>query len=356
MSRFFSRRHAGLTAYVPGEQPKDQKLIKLNTNEAPFSPSQSVLDALSGDAVSKLNLYPDPTGIRLREALAGYHGVSPENITLGNGSDESLAFTFLAFFDGERTVRFPDITYGLYPVLAGLFGISYETLPLGDALEVRVSDYIGSDGHVVLANPNAPTGIALSVSDIARIAESSPDRLVVVDEAYADFARESAVKLTQRYDNLIVVRTFSKSWFFAGGRIGYAVGNSELIRDIETIRNSFNPYNINSLTLLAGEAAIRDCGYYADNWKKINNTRADTARRLRTLDFTVTPSQSNFLFAHHDKTRGAELFARLRERGILVRRWDLPRIAEYLRITVGTDAQMDALIGALTDILQEEST
>jgi histidinol-phosphate aminotransferase len=312
-----------------------------------------VLDTLNPGAASCLNLYPDPDGTALRAKLAAYHGVDSCNIVLGNGSDETLAFIFLAFFDGSHGVAFPDVTYGLYPVLASLFNIPYTRIPVGDTLDVNVEDYIGIDRNIVLANPNAQTGIALHIGEIERIAGTNPNRVVVIDEAYADFSGFSAIPLTGTYENLVVVRTYSKSRFMAGARLSYAIGDSSLIADIETVRRSYNPYNINSVTLAAGEAAI-DCGdYYTEHWRRITNTRDRTALAMRALGFTLTDSSANFLFARNRDIPGAEIFGRLREGGILVRRFDSPeRISDWLRITVGTEGQMEALIRALESIVK----
>jgi histidinol-phosphate aminotransferase len=352
LSKFFSKRHAGLKPYVPGEQPRGG-YIKLNTNEAPYPPAPAVLYALHPGAAARLNLYPDPDGAALRAKLAAYHGVERGNIVLGNGSDETLAFIFLAFFDGERGVASPDVTYGLYPVLASLYNIPYTHMPVGGALEIRAEDYINIGRNIVLANPNAQTGIALPIGDIERIAGDNPDHVVVIDEAYADFAGISAIPLTRRYENLIVVRTYSKSRFMAGARLSYAVGDGALIADIDTVRRSFNPYNINSVTLAAGEAAMDSYDYYAERWKRITDTRERSAGAMRALGFTLTDSAANFLFARHNGIPGADIFGRLREAGILVRRFDEPgRISDWLRITVGTDRQMDTLIGALESIVK----
>jgi histidinol-phosphate aminotransferase len=314
-----------------------------------------VSDALRPGAAAKLNLYPDPDGAALRAKLAAYHGARIGNIVLGNGSDETLAFIFLAFFDGERGAVSPDVTYGLYPVLASLYNIPYTSIPVGGAFEVRAEDYVNIGRNIVLANPNAQTGIALPIGEIERIAGANPDHIVVIDEAYADFAGISAIPLTRKYENLLVVRTYSKSRFMAGARLSYAVGDSALIEDIDTVRRSFNPYNINSFTLAAGEAAIDSGDYYAERWKRITDTRDRTADAMRARSFTLTDSAANFLFARHSDMPGADIFRRLREAGILVRRFDEPeRISDWLRITVGTDGQMDALIRALESIVNSK--
>ncbi|MDR2356887.1 MAG: aminotransferase class I/II-fold pyridoxal phosphate-dependent enzyme [Oscillospiraceae bacterium] len=355
MSRFFSRRHASLTPYTPGEQPRAGDFIKLNTNEAPYPPSPAVSEALASGVAGRLNLYPDPAGTALRSKLADYHGANARNIALGNGSDETLAFIFLAFFDGERGVVFPDVTYGLYPVLASLYGVPYSEIPVDGTLAVRAEDYCGARENVVLANPNAQTGIALPTSDIERIAASNRERVIVVDEAYADFAGLTAVPLTQKHDNLIVVRTYSKSRFMAGARLSYAVGHEDLIADLETIRCSFNPYNVNSVTLEAGAAAIDSGEYYKRHWELITDARRRCSETLRTLGFELTDSRANFLFTRHPKVPGRTLFDRLRGAGVLTRRFDRPeRIADWLRITVGTGAQMETLAGLMKEIVLTE--
>ncbi|MDR3209748.1 MAG: histidinol-phosphate transaminase [Oscillospiraceae bacterium] len=350
MSRFFSARHADLQPYVPGEQPRGRKFIKLNTNEAPFPSPPSVMEAIANAAAS-LELYSDPTGAGLRAALAEYHGVKPENITLGNGSDETLAFAFSAFCDDARAIRFPDITYGFYPVFARFFNVPFTEIPVDAALAVRAADYIDCGENIVLASPNAPTGLLLTGDEIERIAASNPDRVVIIDEAYADFAGQTAIGLTGKYDNLLVVRTYSKSRFLAGARLGYAVGNAELIQDLETVRYSFNPYNVNSLTLAAGAAALREYEYYSVRWQEINTTRDITQEALRDLGFTLTDSRANFIFTRHPTMPGEMLYARLRARGFLVRSLPKARIRDYLRITVGAREDMEALVNAIREEL-----
>ena len=353
MSRFFSSRHAKLVPYTPGEQPRDMQFIKLNTNESPFPPPKSVLDVLRSELPEQLNLYSDPTCLRLREALANYHGVDVENVSVANGSDETLAFAFLAYGSEQSHFVFPDITYGLYDVVSVLYGIPYSTVPLKDTLEINPDDYLNVRCNVVLSNPNAPTGIVLPLSEIERIAVSNTDNIVVVDEAYADFWGQSAISLTAKYDNLLVVRTYSKSRNMAGARIGYAIGNKALIYDLEAIRYSINPYNLNSLTLAAGAAAFDDNDYYEDCWATICATREETKTALRSMGFTVTDSQANFIFANHTGFTGPALYSKLRERGILVRNLSHPRIRDWLRITVGTGEQMRALLSAINEILEE---
>ncbi|MDR0446661.1 MAG: aminotransferase class I/II-fold pyridoxal phosphate-dependent enzyme [Oscillospiraceae bacterium] len=356
MSRFFSAERRGLTPYTPGEQPRGETLIKLNTNEAPYPPPQSVIDA-AADAARATRLYSDPEGIDLRRALGEYHGISSKNISLknislGNGSDETLAFAFAAFGGQGSAFAFPDITYGFYPVFASLFNIPYTEIPTDAALAIRTEDYISIGKNIVLANPNAPTGIVLPLSDIESIAASNPDHVVIIDEAYADFWGETAIPLTARYENLLVVRTYSKSRFLAGARLGYAVGNAELIRDLETVRYSFNPYNINSMTLAAGAAALGESKYYKTRWDEIIAARGQTQAALTALGFDITPSQANFVFARRDGVSGETLQKMLRERGVLVRTLGRERIRDRLRITVGTPQQMKQLIDAMADALK----
>ena len=351
MSKFLSQRLESLQAYVPGEQPADMEYIKLNTNESPYPPPQGVVDAINESEIKKLNLYPNPDGTKLIIKLADSCGVLPENVIIGNGSDELLAFAFLAFCDSGRGVCFPDITYGFYPVYAQLYGIPSEQIPLNENLTVNISDYINAGKNVVIANPNAPTGIALPLSAIEEIARSNADYVVLVDEAYVDFGAESAVPLTAKYDNLLVVHTYSKSRSMAGARMAYAVGPAPLIDDLNRIKYSFNPYNVNRLTQLAGEAALREEGYYKEMCLKIVNTRKETEVSLKSMGFAMTDSSANFLFAKHEAIGGFELYSKLKDRGILVRHFNKPRIADYLRITIGTAEQMDALIAAVKDIL-----
>lgn len=348
MSRFLSASRAGIKPYVPGEQPRGEKLIKLNTNEAPYAPPQSVIDALSG---ASLNLYCDPLGLELRQALAEYHGVAPEHISLGNGSDDNLALLYTSFFDTAAPIAFPDVTYGLYPVLAALYNVPFTEIPLRNDLTVNVDDYVNAPQNVILANPNAPTGIALPISEIERIVVANPDRLVVIDEAYADFWGESAIPLTMKYGNIIVVRTYSKSRFLAGARLGYVVAPAELIGDIEAVRFSINPYNVTSPTLLAGREALRNNEYFHVRWTEIAATRDRTISALRERGFEATDSKSNFIFAKYPKIHGPELLQKLRARGILVRNLGPDRIRPWLRITVGTPEQMDALLAAIDAVI-----
>ncbi len=352
MSRFFSSKYQSLTPYVPGEQPKERKYIKLNTNESPFPPSQRAVE-LAREAAAGLQLYSDPTAARLHSLLAERYGVSPEEVLATNGSDEILNFAFMAFCDADHPAVFPDITYGFYKVFAALGGIPYEEIPLGEDLSVHVEDYIGIGKNIFLANPNAPTGIALPLSDIERIAASNPDNVVVIDEAYIDFGGESAVPLTQKYNNLLVTQTFSKSRSMAGARLGYGIGCRELIADLNTIKYSTNPYNVNAMTQAAGIGMLLSEEETHENCNTVINNRAFLAERLTDMGFTMPPSSANFVFAKHPHIAGKALYEALRERGILVRHFETPRLKDYNRITIGTHQQMEALADTVRLILEE---
>lgn len=350
MSEFLSRRFADLAPYVPGEQPQDRRYIKLNTNESPFPPSPAVVEALSGDELERLNLYPDPDAKDATGAIAGYFGLDREQVLLGNGSDEILAFCFQAFCDASTPACFPDITYGFYKVFAGIYGVPTRVLPLDGDLRVRVGDYCPGGGTIFLANPNAPTGHALALSDIAAIARANPQNVVVVDEAYVDFGGESACKLLGEYRNLLVVQTMSKSRNLAGMRLGYALGAKELIDDLKQMKFSFNPYNVNRISLLAAAAAIGDEAYFARCVKDIQETRAFTLSALEARGFWVLPSSANFLFARPNRMGGEAYYLRLKERGILVRHFKQARIEDYVRITIGRQEEMEKLLQATDEI------
>ncbi|MBR6207845.1 MAG: histidinol-phosphate transaminase [Oscillospiraceae bacterium] len=352
MSQFFSEKFRTLEAYVPGEQPQDRSYVKLNTNESPYSPSPAVREAAAREA-QQLQLYSDPEVKPLRAALARVYDVKPENICCGNGSDELLNFIFLAYGDRDHGFIFPDLTYGFYPVFCRLNAVPYEEKPLRPDFTVDLSDYLHDPRHVVIANPNAPTGIALGLADIETLAASDPDRLVVIDEAYVDFGAESAVALTKKYPNLLVVSTFSKSRSLAGGRLGFVIADAALIRDLETIRYSTNPYNVNRMSMAAGVAALSEQEYYTANCQKVARTREDAAAKLEALGFTVLPSKSNFLFARPPRISGGELYLSLKARGVLVRHFSKPRIADWVRITVGSPEQMDILLRETEAILRE---
>lgn len=352
MSQFLNGALRRLTPYTPGEQPRNQAYIKLNTNESPYPPSPGVLAALNRAEGENLRLYSDPEAVELREALAARYGVERENVFVANGSDEALSFAFLAYAADGRGVAFPDISYGFYAVFARLYGIPVRQVPLRADFRLVPEDYNHLHRTIVLANPNAPTGLALSRDEVEGIVRANPDAVVVVDEAYVDFGAESCVSLIGEYDNLLVVQTMSKSRSLAGGRLGFALGQPELIADLNRVKYSFNPYNINRLSMEAGAAAMADKAYFDACCASICRTRAWTAGELENLGFTVLPSQSNFLFAKSDRIGGEELYRTLKKNGILVRWFDSDRIRDYVRITVGSMEQMEALIDALTALLE----
>lgn len=351
MSRYFSKRFENLEAYVPGEQPKDMQYVKLNTNESPYPPSQKVLDSVNKEEVQKLCLYPDPECTTLREKIANLYGVKKENIILGNGSDEILSFIFMSYCDAQTGVVFPEISYGFYKVFAELYSLSYNALPLENNLSIDNKKYFATGKTVVIANPNAPTGLSLSLEQIEEIIKHNKDNVVVIDEAYVDFGGKTCYNLIEKYDNLIVVQTFSKSRSLAGARLGFAIANEKLIDDLEKIRYSTNPYNINHLSLIAGCAAVDDNDYYMNNCKKIIETRTFTSNELSSLGFNVINSDANFVFAKHSGYSGEDLYLKLKEKGILVRHFSKKKIEDYLRITIGTKEQMQILIDALKQII-----
>ena len=353
MSRFLSSRFAALEVYVPGEQPFGMEYIKLNTNESPFPPPPGVIGAVSGEELEKLRLYPDPDGTSLINKLAEFHGVGPENLIIGNGSDELLAFAFLAFCDSDRRVCFPDVTYGFYPVYADLYGIPYTQIPLKDDFTIDPAGYFDAGCNIIIANPNAPTGIALGINEIEAIIQSNPDYVVLIDEAYVDFGAESAVPLTRKYDNLIVMQTFSKSRSMAGARLAYAIGPAPLIEDLRKMKYSFNPYNVNRLSQILGMAAIDEEPRYREKRNEIIKARGYTERELLKLGFEMTDSKANFVFARHPDFSGFDLYSALKERGILVRHFNKPRTSDHLRITIGTKEQMETLICTLEIVMQK---
>ena len=352
MSRFFSDKYSRLTPYTPGEQPKDRKFVKLNTNESPYKPSP-LAQEYAARAAENLRLYCDIGCTALTERLASMYGIDKENILFTNGSDEALNFAFMAFCDSDHPAAFPDITYGFYPVFADLNGIPYEEIPLAEDFTVNVDDYCGVGKTIFLANPNAPTGIALTLVEIERIIQSNPDSIVVVDEAYVDFGAESAVSLIKRYDNLLVTQTFSKSRSLAGGRLGMAIGDASLIRDLNTVKFSTNPYNVNTLTQAAGLGALEDIDYFTANCAEIQKNRVYLTEELQKLDFITTDSSTNFVFAKHPAVDGEKLYLALKQRGVLIRHFTLERIKDYNRITVGTREQLDILLNNIRSILEE---
>ena len=352
MSRFFSRKFDTLTPYVPGEQPKDMKYIKLNTNESPYPPSPMVLEAVSRE-VGNLQLYSDPECSLLRDKAAEVFGVSRDRIIMTNGSDEVLNFAFMAFSDDAHPIAFANITYGFYPVFAEINRIPYEIIPLREDFSIDYRDYVGINKNIVIANPNAPTGLALPLSEIEEIVKSNPDNIVIIDEAYVDFGAESAIRLTDKYDNLLVCGTFSKSRSMAGARLGFGIGCEALIRDLNTIKYSTNPYNVNRMTAIAGYAALTENDYYMNNCKEIIATREYLTKSLVSLGFECTDSMTNFVFAAHPSVDGGALYRALKERGILIRHFDSDIIAQYNRITIGTREQTDILLKAIKEILEE---
>lgn len=351
MSAFFSPALSGLVPYTPGEQPQDRSYIKLNTNESPYPPSPGVIEALNSEEVEALRLYSDPEARELKRTLAEQYGVEPDQVFVSNGSDEALNFAVLAFATDGRGLAFADITYGFYPVFAALHRVDTKIIPLRDDFRLAAEDYEGLGRTILIANPNAPTGLALCQAEVERIVSANPDSVVIVDEAYVDFGAESAIPLVKRYSNLLVVQTFSKSRSMAGARLGYAIGSPELVRDLETIKFSTNPYNVNRLTLRAGTQAVRDWDYFKDNCRKIVETRAYTKSQLEELGFFCTESKANFLFARHPRLDGAALYQELKKRGVLIRHFDGARIRDYNRITIGTREQMELFLSKVRELL-----
>ncbi len=355
MSRYFSEKYSRLVPYTPGEQPARGEIsIKLNTNESPYPPTEKAIRG-AAEAAAYLNLYSDPEAKLLRAALAERLGVGPDEVLPTNGSDEILNFAFMAFCDEGSPAIFPDITYGFYPVFADLNGVPYRTIPLKDDFTIDPADYYHAGGTVFIANPNAPTGIALTLAEVESIVAANRDNVVVIDEAYVDFGGESAVSLIHKYDNLLVTQTFSKSRSLAGARLGFGVGCVDLIRDLNTVKYSTNPYNVNSLTMAAGLGMLADDEDVMARCQKIAETRDKTAAEMKKMGFILTESRSNFLFAAHPAVEGDVIYRELRKRGILVRHFTGARIRNYNRITVGTPEQMEALLGALRDILAERT-
>ncbi len=351
MSRFFSSAFAALTPYTPGEQPQNRQYIKLNTNESPYPPAPSVQQILRDEQGADLRLYSDPAAGELCRAIADFYGVGTENVYVGNGSDEVLAFAFLAYGKGKR-MAFPDITYAFYNVFAALYNEETRIVPLDEGFAIRPEDYLTPGENVVLANPNALTGKYLPLSDIERVLQAHPDDMVIIDEAYVDFGGESAAALIPKYPNLLVVQTFSKSRQLAGARVGLALGQAEVIADLNTIKFSFNPYNVNRLSIKLAAAAMRDKAYFDECRAKIIADRAFTSEALAELGFEVLPSLANFVFARHKDLPGQQLYQQLKERGILVRWFDEERIRDFVRITIGSHEEMAQLIETITELLQ----
>ena len=353
MSKFFSEKYAGLTPYTPGEQPKDMQYIKLNTNESPFAPPLSVVEAARSEA-EKCRLYSEPTCAYLVEKAAEVYGVKPSQILPTNGSDEILNFAFMAFCDKDTPAVFADITYGFYEVFAKLNGVPYTTIPLQADFSINYRDYLGVNATVFIANPNAPTGLALAKAEIEEILKSNPNNIVVVDEAYVDFGGESCVPLIDKYENLLVTQTFSKSRSLAGARLGLGFANEKLIADLNTIKYSTNPYNVNRMTMAAGHAALMEQAYFDEKCAEIIRVREFVTEELTKLGFTVLQSKTNFVFARSGKIKGEDLYQKLKARGVLVRHFNTQRIAEFNRITIGTQAQMQVFLEKVKEILEEE--
>lgn len=351
MSRYWSALAHGLEPYTPGEQPRIEGLVKLNTNESPFGPSPRALAAIRAAADDALRLYPDPQARALREALGAYHGVTADEVFVGNGSDEVLAHAFAGLLKHEAPLLFPDVTYSFYPVWAQLFDVAWAAVPLDEAMGVRLADYRRPAGAIILANPNAPTGVALSRAEIASLLAEHPDIPVVIDEAYVDFGGETAIPLVAEHPNLLVVRTMSKSRGLAGLRVGYAIGDKALIEGLTRVKDSFNSYPLGRPAQAGALASVEDEAFFRETCAAVIAGRERMRAGLETLGFAVLPSAANFVFARHPAHDGAALAAALRERAVLVRRFNAPRIADFLRITVGTDAQTDRLLAALAEIL-----
>ncbi len=351
MSRYWSPVVKQLSPYVPGEQPQVENLVKLNTNENPYGPSPRVIAAIEGALGDSLRLYPDPTSMQLRQMVADYYGLQPQQVFVGNGSDEVLAHTFMAMLQHDQPLLFPDITYSFYPVYCGLYGIEYSTVPLTEGLSIRVDDYLQPNGGIIFPNPNAPTGRLLPLSEIERLLEHNSDSVVVVDEAYIDFGGDSAVALVNQYPNLLVVQTLSKSRSLAGLRIGLAMGDSALIEGLERVKDSFNSYPLDRIALAAAVAAFQDVDYFRRHCQLVMDGREWLSGQLQELGFELVPSAANFLFVRHPAQDAADLAAKLRQQGVVVRHFKQPRIEQYLRITVGTPDENNALVSALSSLI-----
>ena len=351
MSKFLTQRLQKIEAYTPGEQPQDKRYIKLNTNESPFPPSDSVINAITSAEIENLRLYSDPECKALKEEFAKLYDVELENVFLSNGSDDILNFAFMAY--GYNGAAYADITYGFYSVFAELYDIESDIIPLKDDFSLDVDAFCDKNKFIVIANPNAPTGMEITLSDIEKIVASNKDSIVLIDEAYVDFGGTSCKELTKKYKNLLCVGTFSKSRSLAGARLGYAIANEEIIRDLETIKYSTNPYNINRLTQIAGVNALRQNSYYMDNCKKIIKNREFTTRELTALGFSVLPSSANFIFAKSDVIDGKTLYEKLKEKGVLIRHFEKQRIKDYNRITIGSEEEMKIFVSKVKEILGE---
>ncbi|MBK1885394.1 histidinol-phosphate transaminase [Marinobacter sp. DY40_1A1] len=350
MSKFWSPLVKSLVPYVPGEQPKMANLVKLNTNENPFGPSPKVIEAIQSELNDSLRLYPDPEGESLRQTIAGYHNVKPEQVFLGNGSDEVLAHIFYALFQHGQPVLFPDVTYSFYPVYCGLYNIEGKTVPLTDSFEINPEDYKQPNGGIIFPNPNAPTGRYLGLEHVEAILQANSERVVVVDEAYVDFGGESAIKFVNQYPNLLVCQTLSKARSLAGLRVGFAIGHPDLIDALNRVKDSFNSYPLDRLAQAGAQAAYEDHEWFQKSCEGVISERERVTKSLESLDFEVLPSKANFVFARHKERSGGSLAKELREKGIIVRHFNKPRISEFLRITIGTPEQNDALIAGLKSL------
>lgn len=355
MSRYWNDHVKTLKPYVPGEQPKDKKYIKLNTNENPYGPSKKVLKAVKKAACDDLKLYPDPTCSDLSAEIAEYYELNKDEVFLGNGSDEILAFVFMTFFQKGRKVLFPDISYTFYNVYAEMFNLDYELIKLDENFDIPLAQFNQKNGGIIFPNPNAPTGKYIDTKSIIEVIENNTDTVVVVDEAYIDFGGKSMVEYINKYPNLLVIQTFSKSRSLAGLRVGFAMGNAQLIEGLNRVKNSFNSYTIDRLALAGAMEAIRDDDYFNETRNKIMKTREETVRKLEELDFKVLKSQANFIFIKHNHAKGQYLYEELKNNGILVRHFNRDRIEDYLRVTIGTDQEMDVLIEKLKYILKINS-
>lgn len=350
MSKFWSPFVKDLVPYVPGEQPKLAKLVKLNTNENPYGPSPKAIAAMQAEVNDNLRLYPDPNSDRLKQAVADYYGVQTAQVFVGNGSDEVLAHAFHGLFQQSQPLLFPDISYSFYPVYCGLYGIDFVQVPLDEQFQIRVEDYARPNGGIIFPNPNAPTGCALALDAIERLLKANPDSVVLVDEAYIDFGGETAISLVDKYPNLLVSQTLSKSRSLAGLRVGIAVGHPDLIEALERIKNSFNSYPLDSMAIAGAAAAFEDKAYFEQTCQRVIDSRDAVVAGLETLGFEVLPSAANFVFARHPCKDAATLAAGLREQGVIVRHFKQQRIAQFLRITIGTPEQNQALLDALQDL------
>jgi histidinol-phosphate aminotransferase len=350
MSKFWSPFVNDLVPYVPGEQPKLTKLVKLNTNENPYGPSPKAIDAMRAAISDELRLYPDPNSDLLKQAVARYYGVDAGRVFLGNGSDEVLAHAYNAFFRQDQPLLFPDISYSFYPVYCGLYGVDYQAVPLDEQFQIRVEDYARPNGGIIFPNPNAPTGCLLALDAVEQILKNSPDSVVIVDEAYIDFGGETAISLVDRYPNLLVTQTLSKSRSLAGLRVGLAVGHPDLIEALERVKNSFNSYPLDRMAIVGAAAAFDDRDYFESTCQRVIASREALVEQLEGQGFEVLPSAANFIFARHPQHDAAGLAAKVREQGVIVRHFKQARIAQFLRITIGTPEQNQALVDALGDL------